>query len=80
MALAGEVVGTFLYGIYFVLFIASIYLLLRHNGRSSSKFSSTSWSIMFFSSCALFLVVTAVGSLQLHNGRDKVMDFTISTS
>ncbi|KAJ7271160.1 hypothetical protein C8J57DRAFT_1716320 [Mycena rebaudengoi] len=59
MALAGEVVGTFLYGIYFVLFIASIYLLLRHNGRSSSKFSSTSWSIMFFSSCALFLVVTA---------------------
>jgi hypothetical protein len=60
MALAGIIVGTLLYGIYFMLFLASVYLLLeRKNG--TSPFASRSWSIMFLSSCTLFLVVTGVG-------------------
>ncbi|KAJ7271045.1 hypothetical protein C8J57DRAFT_1508008 [Mycena rebaudengoi] len=57
IALAGIMVDT--YGIYLVLFITSIYLLLgRHNSGNTARFSASSWSIMFYSSCALFVVVT----------------------
>ncbi|KAJ7261143.1 hypothetical protein C8J57DRAFT_1719882 [Mycena rebaudengoi] len=59
IALAGIMVSTVLYGIYTVLFVASIYLLLnRHNGPNFPRYSLRSWSIMFYSSCALFVIVT----------------------
>ncbi|KAJ7271044.1 hypothetical protein C8J57DRAFT_296221 [Mycena rebaudengoi] len=90
MALAGIMVGTVLYGIYLMLFIASIYLLLgRHNGINTSKYSLRSWSIMFYSSCALFLVVTAhwivticrafIGFIYFHDGAGAVDFFKDNT-
>ncbi|KAJ7199435.1 hypothetical protein GGX14DRAFT_661986 [Mycena pura] len=44
------------YGMYFVLFFASMYLFLNHGAGSES---SRSKSVIFISSCSLFLAVTA---------------------
>ncbi|KAJ7271043.1 hypothetical protein C8J57DRAFT_296200 [Mycena rebaudengoi] len=88
MDLAGIIVGTLLYGIYFMLFLASVYLLLeRKNG--TSLFASRSWSIMFLSSCTLFLVVTGhwivtmcrafIGFIYFHDGAGAVAFFKDNT-
>jgi len=44
------------YGMYFVLFFASMYLFLNHSAGSGSNRSK---SVIFISSCSLFLAVTA---------------------
>jgi hypothetical protein len=62
--MAKLVMGTLLYGMYFIVFVTSMYLMLGHANRASgsNKYRPLLTSVVFITGCALFLSVTGVGA------------------
>ncbi|KAJ7866774.1 hypothetical protein B0H14DRAFT_2504255 [Mycena olivaceomarginata] len=60
MNLASIILMSFFYGIYFVLFATSMYLLFRHVKRApgSADYAVVMKSTLFISACALFITIT----------------------
>lgn len=68
ISLATICIESFLYGIFFTLFLFSIYLLVvRHNSTVSNRSSvSILLNPFFFASLCIFVTVTAVGVSVIH--------------